>query len=430
MAGGKYSGTENFREEIDWKSIILWHINRLNQISTTGAGDWVTGVRVFEAELSAMFDDVYTASKMEIEAYVREAEQELRLTKLYDRTGKVSNYYIQQEISRLYFNATLKKFENIMLLLKRNNLYLRVYQTVHLSKFNFIVERWVTRVSKLNKSENIILTGEPGSGKSWSALTIAKILADRLGVKYYVVFTADQFLELAKQNLPRGTIIIFDEAGAGISNREFWKEEQIKLMKVWQTMRYKNLIVILTVPSIKFIDKIAKLLANTIIECKRVNFKKCVVEADIWHNELGRVKAKKDTYAKFYRGPGGKPITSILIAKPDEGMINKYETDKENYLKELYSSELRAAKKKLINELSDEEITNEILKDIELLAHIKTKSGFSQTRIQTKFKIGWRRSPRVAELLRVAWENDSKLRLKVAKLQKEQKEKRVKKGKK
>ena len=69
-----------------------------------------------------------------------------------------------------------------------------------------------TDVYKKNKNAGIIVIGQTGSGKSFVALKIAQDLDPNFTVQERVVYTASDFLSLlAHGNLPRGSVIIFDE---------------------------------------------------------------------------------------------------------------------------------------------------------------------------------------------------------------------------
>jgi ABC-type dipeptide/oligopeptide/nickel transport system ATPase component len=111
----------------------------------------------------------------------------------------------------------------------------------------------------------MIFVGETGSGKSYSAISLAeqidaKFSADR------IVFTALDFLRLVNSNLPKGSVVVFDDAGLGIPARE-WQSTAAKIFgKLVQGFRYKNLISLITVPDLSFIERQSRMLLQLYLE--------------------------------------------------------------------------------------------------------------------------------------------------------------------
>ena len=73
---------------------------------------------------------------------------------------------------------------------------------------------------------NVVFTGEPGIGKSYMAIAVARMLEglttegkDRFSVDQ-VVFTFSEFMDLVLR-LKSGKIIVFDEPSYAIGKREW-----------------------------------------------------------------------------------------------------------------------------------------------------------------------------------------------------------------
>ena len=125
------------------------------------------------------------------------------------------------------------------------------------------------------KDENFlcVVVGETGAGKSISTIALSDMLditpkgdekfTRNLIVKdngqgvatpeCRVVFTAKDFLRLVRNNLPRGSVIIWDEAGVEQDNTEWYEKKSKLIKKVFQTFRFKNLAVFFTVPDLESI---------------------------------------------------------------------------------------------------------------------------------------------------------------------------------
>jgi len=75
-------------------------------------------------------------------------------------------------------------------------------------------------------------SGQTGSGKSWSALSIAEMLDPDFHMRQ-VIFKGTELLALINSNkLKRGSVIIWDEAGIDLSNRA-WMSATNKLLNLY-----------------------------------------------------------------------------------------------------------------------------------------------------------------------------------------------------
>ena len=62
--------------------------------------------------------------------------------------------------------------------------------------------------------------GPTGSGKSYGAIRLAERIDPNFSVNR-IVFTVKDFIHLMNQGLPKGSVIVFDDAGLGINSREW-----------------------------------------------------------------------------------------------------------------------------------------------------------------------------------------------------------------
>ncbi len=147
---------------------------------------------------------------------------------------------------------------------------------------NPLLTRLYNRVHVHNKNLIILIIGDTGSGKSYIAVKLAyeldksfrnaepeKIIRERVARR------PREFASIIKNgNLKKGNAIIFDEAGVGISNREWHTAANKAMGSILQTFRNKNLIAIFTVPSKKYIDKQGRELAHYQVETQSIDYSK------------------------------------------------------------------------------------------------------------------------------------------------------------
>ena len=124
---------------------------------------------------------------------------------------------------------------------------------------------WIKRRIGENRNANMVFVGDTGSGKSYSSISLAEKIDPKFTTDR-IVFTTVDFLKLVNSNLPPGSVIIYDDAGLGIPARE-WQNLSAKIFgKLFQGFRYKNLITMITVPNMSFIERQSRMLMHLYFE--------------------------------------------------------------------------------------------------------------------------------------------------------------------
>ena len=204
-----------------------------------------------------------------------------------------------------------------------------------------------SRILFQNKNWLAIITGETGSGKSYSALSMAKMISNKI----HVVFNALEFMELLNSDkIEKGSVIIFDEAGVGMSAREWYSQQNKLLGSVLQTFRNMNLAVIFTTPDLSFIDVQARKLFHCYFETCRIDRdKNLAILKPFMISSDGR---SGKTYYKFpiiYKGGYKNIIERLSFKKPDDKIIKYYEGLKTTYTTELNRKALEELRESKVN---------------------------------------------------------------------------------
>ena len=198
------------------------------------------------------------------------------------------------------------------------------------------------RMHKENKNWLCIICGGTGTGKSYTALRLASLLDPEFNVER-VVFSAEEFMELLNsRKLKRGNIIIWDEAGCGtgLAAREWLSISNKAIDYVLQSFRHLGIGVIMTVPSLNFIDAHARQLFHTFI--RTVNIIKenniCIIK---WYNIQNNPK-EGENYYKYPRFNSQRFIKNrifrveyIYVKMPEKGLIEEYEKKKVEFSQSL-----------------------------------------------------------------------------------------------
>ena len=93
-----------------------------------------------------------------------------------------------------------------------------------------------TRVNQ-KKAVNVVIAGEAGEGKSYMALTLAKLLDSRFTIDQ-VVFTYSEYMKKLRK-LGMGRAIVFDEPSYAMGKRDWYKQINKVLVQTIESQRFK-----------------------------------------------------------------------------------------------------------------------------------------------------------------------------------------------
>jgi len=197
----------------------------------------------------------------------------------------------------------------------------------------------------LKKDKNLIITivGATGSGKSFASLKLAEELMGGPGTFPIdqCAFSSKEFTELVNANLPKGSVIIFEEVGYNYSNRKW--QSNFGNNAIMQTFRHQNLITIMNTPDNSFIDKQARLLTHAIFKMVDIDHsnKQSIMRPYFLnvnpvqgHVSTGFTVMSDDLISEIRLGLPSKPLVKDYEKKKKEftsglnqGLLNKYSVD-------------------------------------------------------------------------------------------------------
>jgi ABC-type dipeptide/oligopeptide/nickel transport system ATPase component len=209
---------------------------------------------------------------------------------------------------------------------------------------NYIFDKFVKRIrARLlfqNKNWLGIICGETGSGKSYSALSLAYLISNRV----HVVFTPLEFLSLLNNsNIQKGDVVIFDEAGVGMSSREWYSVQNKLLGTVLQTFRNMNVAVIFTTPNLSFIDVQARKLFHSYMETSYIDYENEESFLKVFDIQInGRFNKIYYKRPRIINDVTGSVYTMshLVLDKPSEEACEHYEGLKSEYTKKLNANAL------------------------------------------------------------------------------------------
>ena len=173
-----------------------------------------------------------------------------------------------------------------------------------------------------NSQESIVITvtGEPGSGKTYFAMTLAQILDTKFQCTDIpelppqedygqIAFTREQLTYLVSGNSPlkRGDVILMDESHFGIGARDWNNREQKDLINLISAVRSRGYILILVVLHSSMIDKIVR------------DF---VCNFEFHMQKRGTAIAYRRWFPQFADKAYSKRLGKMTLTLPDEGLCN------------------------------------------------------------------------------------------------------------
>jgi hypothetical protein len=178
------------------------------------------------------------------------------------------------------------------------------------------------------------MTGQTGTGKSMCALAFADLIDPNFSADR-VVFTVKDFLELLK-TLPKGAVVVFDEAGVDFDARRSSSNKNIFFSNVLKTFRYRNIPTIFTLPHLAMLDKNARRLFHFWVKTRSIDYEReicwtsfyVINSEDDWSDTIKRFMVRvRDPKAKEKR-----KIAKVGFKKPRKDLVDEYEQKKHEYV--------------------------------------------------------------------------------------------------
>jgi len=204
------------------------------------------------------------------------------------------------------------------------------------SKINFMAKR-------IGSSFCGIATGRWRSGKSVSAgvRTCYDLDRDYDGKPRFtidkVVFDPKNFIKQMAKKQPRCSTVLWDETGATLGKRDWYSAKNKLVSQLFQTMGYKSRILMLTAPSISYVDSHSGPILDFWVRMKEYQtFQKNLAYGKFywtrWNEEKGRIfkhwhRETKDGILTVYDRP-------FVFHSPPQELVEKY-LDKERDAKNL-----------------------------------------------------------------------------------------------
>ena len=188
---------------------------------------------------------------------------------------------------------------------------------------------WVKRRIKQNRNLIGIFVGDTGSGKSLSAISLAEQIDHEFSVER-IVFTVQDLITLVNSGkLKPGSVVIFDDAGLGVNARLWKNQSSVIFGMLTQGFRYMQIILLITVPKIYFIERQSRNLIHVMFEATDVQgiMKPKLPFPSPYHDDKIWFK-----YPQIQRGFKKITIKTSRFKLPSQPLTEAYEAKKIEYM--------------------------------------------------------------------------------------------------
>lgn len=199
------------------------------------------------------------------------------------------------------------------------------------------------RVEKRNKNFIMLFVGATGSGKSYSALRLAEMLDDSFDINR-VCFKAKSFMNCINSlvecsergEIIQGKVILWDEFGVEHNAREFMTISNRVINYFFQTSRHLNLIVIMTVPLLSFVDSATRKLSHSVAEMQGINTKDKTASVKVKMFQVNALSGKEyPKYLRYRKNNKQFVCKKFKFHMPSKELIEAYEKKKKEFTKQL-----------------------------------------------------------------------------------------------
>lgn len=241
------------------------------------------------------------------------------------------------------------------------------------------------RVYKKNKNFLMLVVGATGSGKSYSALRLAEMLDPTFDISR-CCFKAKEFLmkvrELQKHAEEtgeeiKGKVVMWDELGCEHDAKRFMSISNRIVNYFFQTSRYLNLIVIMTVPLLSFVDSSTRRLCHCIAEMQSINSKTKTSTLRVKFLQVNPITSKEyPKKLRYKKNNKTYALSKIKVGLPSPELKEKYEKKKREYGDWLYEDSIKRLDK---DEVKDGKQLKPLTPMQEKVAKLLSKHGAKET---------------------------------------------------
>lgn len=190
-----------------------------------------------------------------------------------------------------------------------------------------LIKQIQERLYKYNKNWLCLIVGETGSGKSYSAMSLADMIDPNFTIENVIPNPLDFANGVIEHKFKKGSVVVLDEIGVSMNSRRSSSDFNVALSNIFQTFRRWNIGVIYTVPSGMMVDKNVRRLIHHYIVINGVIPDTQLCSAKIYKVNYNALLDRTFLELPRLEHTNGIPsiVNEIFIPAPREELQKKYE---------------------------------------------------------------------------------------------------------
>jgi len=225
-------------------------------------------------------------------------------------------------------------------------------ETITIKEYEDPFDIWVAQRIARNRNVNIIITGDTGTGKTLSAITLGISLDKRRFTSENIVTNIsdlyNKLVEKLKLDLNyKGEVIQYEEPQEEQYKMKSTTHEATSFVQVLSTFRSLNMILIMTTPRQGDMQKSARSYFDVWIQTKRIDYKKelCYCSLKIGSYDESSGKMKWEFMRIRYKGELCI-MNEVMFRLPPKEISDAYEQSKKVFQLDSYETKLKTIRRK------------------------------------------------------------------------------------
>jgi len=212
-----------------------------------------------------------------------------------------------------------------------------------------VIISYINARFKKGLGTNIFVIGLSGSGKSSTSVRVGQKIQESRPEEDLKLFIVDSLLELleAIKKSKKGDIIVVEEVSVLFPSRRAMAGDNVSIAKIFDTIRKKKLLIISNAPLWKSIDSHMKSMGHILILSIKVLLSEKVVVSKFYKLQTNPLSSKTYTHIMTRNG---RDVPLLFTREPSKEVWDKYESDKDKFIDDLYEKERAKQIKKLEKE--------------------------------------------------------------------------------
>jgi len=269
----------------------------------------------------------------------------------------------------------------------------RLIKAVRITSEGQVLNAWF-RNRMLRRNQNVLIatTGGTGSGKSYVDLRIAELwYKEQFGELYpasiNTCFSIGALMKLlASGKLKKGSLIVFEEAGANYGSLDFQQQVSKMFTYVLQSFRSMNVGILFNLPVLSMLNKSARLLIHAHFITAGINYDKKTSKVRPYFRQVNQQTGKVyEKYLRVRENGRVRTVKKFNFNLPHDDIIKEYEAMKFKFVAELseeFANKLDEIDKQNLRIMARNELTDNQKEAFELLL-----SGLDVPQISQKLNL-------------------------------------------